>query len=78
MNEERKRTWLATPKPQFLPGHEAVGNVVAVGTGVSHVGEGDCVGVPVARDSLTKPRLKFDAFLTLSGSGGPTIAPTHL
>jgi NADPH:quinone reductase-like Zn-dependent oxidoreductase len=78
MIEERKRTWLATPKPSFMPGYETVGNVVAVGTGVSHVGEDDGVGVPVARDSLTKPRLKFDAFLTLSGSSGPTIAPTHL
>jgi len=49
-----------------------------LGTGVSHVGEGDRVGVAVARDGLTKPRLKFDVFLTLSESGEPTIVQTHL
>jgi len=47
-------------------------------TGVSNVGEGDRVGVAMARDSLTKPRLKFDVFLTLSESGEPTIVQTHL
>jgi len=78
MNEEQKRTWLITPKPQCLPAHEAVGNVVALSTGVSNVGEGDRVGVAMARDSLTKPRLKFDVFLTLSESGEPTIVQTHL
>ncbi len=38
--------WPVKPKPPFIPGHEGVGNVVAVGTGVRHVKEGDRVGIP--------------------------------
>ncbi|NLS19989.1 alcohol dehydrogenase AdhP [Rhizobium sp. P40RR-XXII] len=38
--------WPVKPKPPFIPGHEGVGNVVAVGPGVKHVKEGDRVGVP--------------------------------
>ena len=38
--------WPAKPKPPFIPGHEGVGHVVAVGAGVSHVKEGDRVGIP--------------------------------
>ncbi|MGN6374675.1 MAG: alcohol dehydrogenase AdhP [Sphingomonas sp.] len=38
--------WPVKPKPPFIPGHEGVGHVVAVGSGVSHVKEGDRVGVP--------------------------------
>jgi len=38
--------WPVKPKPPFIPGHEGVGHVAAVGTGVSHVKEGDRVGVP--------------------------------
>ena len=38
--------WPVKPKLPFIPGHEGVGNVVAVGTGVRHVQEGDRVGVP--------------------------------
>ncbi len=34
------------PEPPFIPGHEGVGHVVAVGDGVKHVKEGDRVGVP--------------------------------
>ena len=34
------------PKPPFIPGHEGVGYVSAVGAGVKHVKEGDRVGVP--------------------------------
>ena len=38
--------WPVKPSPPFIPGHEGVGHVVAVGAGVSHVKEGDRIGVP--------------------------------
>jgi len=38
--------WPVKPKPPFIPGHEGVGHVVAVGPGVRHIKEGDRVGVP--------------------------------
>lgn len=38
--------WPVKPVPPFIPGHEGVGYVSAVGAGVSHVKEGDRVGVP--------------------------------
>ena len=38
--------WPVKPKPPFIPGHEGVGHVAALGAGVSHVKEGDRVGVP--------------------------------
>ena len=38
--------WPVKPNPPFIPGHEGVGHVAAVGAGVTHVKEGDRVGVP--------------------------------
>jgi len=38
--------WPVKPTPPFIPGHEGVGFVSAVGAGVRHVKEGDRVGVP--------------------------------
>jgi propanol-preferring alcohol dehydrogenase len=38
--------WPVKPNPPFIPGHEGVGFVSAVGAGVHHVKEGDRVGVP--------------------------------
>ena len=38
--------WPVKPNPPFIPGHEGVGHVVAVGGGVGHVKEGDRVGIP--------------------------------
>ncbi len=38
--------WPVKPEPPFIPGHEGVGFVSAVGEGVTHVKEGDRVGVP--------------------------------
>jgi propanol-preferring alcohol dehydrogenase len=38
--------WPVKPSPPFIPGHEGVGHVVAVGAGVNHVKEGDRVGIP--------------------------------
>ena len=38
--------WPLKPTPPFIPGHEAIGRVVAVGSGVTLIKEGDRVGVP--------------------------------
>jgi propanol-preferring alcohol dehydrogenase len=38
--------WPVKPKLPLIPGHEAVGYVAAVGSGVKNVKEGDRVGVP--------------------------------
>ncbi|MCO6425649.1 alcohol dehydrogenase AdhP [Sinorhizobium meliloti] len=38
--------WPVKPAPPFIPGHEGVGFVSAVGAGVRRVKEGDKVGVP--------------------------------
>lgn len=41
-----KGDWPVKPNPPFIPGHEGVGYVAAVGAGVTHVKEGDRVGIP--------------------------------
>ena len=38
--------WPLKPKPPFIPGHEGIGTVVSVGSGVTIVKMGDRVGVP--------------------------------
>jgi propanol-preferring alcohol dehydrogenase len=38
--------WPVKPAPPFVPGHEGIGRVAAVGAGVRFVKEGDRVGVP--------------------------------
>lgn len=38
--------WPVKPALPFIPGHEGVGHIAAVGAGVRHVKEGDRVGVP--------------------------------
>jgi len=38
--------WPVKPKPPFIPGHEGVGTVVALGRAVRNVKEGDRVGIP--------------------------------
>ena len=38
--------WPVKPTLPFIPGHEGVGFVAAVGAGVTGIGEGDAVGVP--------------------------------
>ena len=38
--------WPVKPKLPFIPGHEGVGHVAAVGSGVTSLKEGDRVGVP--------------------------------
>lgn len=38
--------WPVKPRPPFIPGHEGVGYVIQVGPGVTHLREGERVGVP--------------------------------
>src|SRR5450432_158223 len=38
--------WPVKPSPPFIPGHEGVGYVAAVGAGVKIVKDGDRIGVP--------------------------------
>lgn len=38
--------WPVKPKMPLIPGHEAIGYVVALGSGVQKIKEGDIVGVP--------------------------------
>jgi propanol-preferring alcohol dehydrogenase len=38
--------WPVKPRLPFIPGHEGVGHVFAVGADVGHVKEGDRVGIP--------------------------------
>ncbi len=38
--------WPLKPTPPFIPGHEGIGIVVAIGAGVTSVKEGERVGVP--------------------------------
>ncbi|MFS8138738.1 MAG: zinc-dependent alcohol dehydrogenase [Thermomonas sp.] len=42
----RNGDWPAKPKLPFIPGHEGIGIVTALGAGVTAVKEGDRVGVP--------------------------------
>jgi len=43
--------WAVRPVLPLVPGHEGTGHVVAVGDGVTHVKEGDAVGVPWLHDA---------------------------
>lgn len=38
--------WPVKPHPPFIPGNEGVGEVAAVGAGVTHLKEGDRIGAP--------------------------------
>lgn len=38
--------WPVTPSPPFVPGHEGVGIVAAVGPDITRVSEGDRVAIP--------------------------------
>jgi propanol-preferring alcohol dehydrogenase len=52
--------WPVKPTLPFIPGHEAIGLVAAVGSGVKIVKEGDRVGVPLALLSVRSLRILFD------------------
>ena len=43
--------WAVKPALPLVPGHEGVGHVAAIGAGVTHVREGDAVGVPWLHDA---------------------------
>jgi propanol-preferring alcohol dehydrogenase len=43
--------WPVKPTLPFIPGHEGVGRVVALGTGVHHLEEGDLVGIAWLHDA---------------------------
>ena len=43
--------WPVKPTLPFIPGHEAAGYVAALGAGVTHLKEGDAVGVPWLHDA---------------------------
>ena len=43
--------WLVKPKPPFIPGHEGVGVVAALGPGVKNMKEGDPVGIAWLHDA---------------------------
>jgi propanol-preferring alcohol dehydrogenase len=43
--------WAVRPTLPLVPGHEGVGHVAAAGAGVTHVKEGDAVGVPWLHDA---------------------------
>ena len=57
--------WPVKPQPPFIPGHEGVGHVAAVGPGVSHVKEGDRVGVPWLHTACGHCRYCLGAWETL-------------
>jgi propanol-preferring alcohol dehydrogenase len=43
--------WPVKPKLPFVPGHEVVGRIAALGQGVTELREGDCVGVAWLHDA---------------------------
>jgi alcohol dehydrogenase, propanol-preferring len=60
--------WPVKPKPPFIPGHEGVGTVSAVGAGVTAVKEGDRVGVPWLHTACGHCRHCLAAWETLCDS----------
>ena len=57
--------WPVKPNPPFIPGHEGVGYVVAVGPNVEHIKEGDRVGVPWLYSACGHCEYCLDAWETL-------------
>lgn len=60
--------WPVKPSPPFIPGHEGVGFVAAVGRGVSGVKEGDRVGVPWLHTGCTTCEYCASGWETLCAS----------
>jgi propanol-preferring alcohol dehydrogenase len=60
--------WPVKPGLPFIPGHEGVGHVAAVGAGVRHVKEGDRVGVPWLHTACGHCEYCMTGWETLCGS----------
>ena len=68
--------WPVKPAPPFIPGHEGIGLVIATGAGVTHVKEGDRVGVPWLYSACGHCEYCLSAWETVCGSaqfGGYTV-----
>ena len=68
--------WPVKPTPPFIPGHEGIGLVAAVGSGVKNVKEGDRVGVPWLYSACGHCEYCLSAWETVCGSaqfGGYTV-----
>ena len=68
--------WPVKPTPPFVPGHEGIGLVAAVGSGVTSVKEGDRVGVPWLYSACGHCEHCLSAWETVCGSaqfGGYTV-----
>jgi alcohol dehydrogenase, propanol-preferring len=68
--------WPVKPYPPFVPGHEGIGIVAAAGAGVSHVKEGDRVGVPWLYSACGHCEFCLSAWETVCGEvqyGGYTV-----
>ena len=68
--------WPVKPTPPFIPGHEGIGLVAAVGRGVTNVKEGDRVGVPWLYSACGHCEYCLSAWETVCGSaqfGGYTV-----
>ncbi len=60
--------WPVRPSPPFIPGHEGVGYVSGIGKGVTHVKEGDRVGVPWLHSACGRCEHCMDGWETLCES----------
>ena len=68
--------WPVKPTPPFIPGHEGIGLVAAVGKGVTNVKEGDRVGVPWLYSACGHCEYCLSAWETVCASaqfGGYTV-----
>ena len=69
--------WPVKPNPPFIPGHEGVGTVAAVGADVTAVKEGDRVGVPWLHNtsSLTQTMLAISRTVWTGNRPPRSFAP---
>ena len=68
--------WPVKPTPPFIPGHEGIGLVAAIGAGVTNIKEGDRVGVPWLYSACGHCEYCLSAWETVCSSaqfGGYTV-----